>query len=126
MKQYSVILQCVNGDDIGMNVLYKGTSIGMQNAMKGLIDVIITQVQADPDSCVPVIDLQVDSYPHKQWGKVFIPILEIVNWMTMTGDLTDSVDESEVDTTEDEPPLEPDQAAQAEEKPTRRRRRRAS
>ncbi len=132
-KQYSVIMQCVNGDDKGMTVLYKGTSIGMQNAMKGLIDAVITQVQADPDNCVPVLDLQVDSYPHKQWGKVFIPILEITGWMTMSGEsaAAGGDDDSEVGATDDEPPFEadetPPQAAEAEgAAPTRRRRRRAS
>ena len=131
-KQYSVILQCVNGTDKGMTVLYKGTSIGMQNAMKGLIDAIITQVQADPEHIVPVLDLEVDSYPHKQWGKVFIPILEITEWLTMGGE-SDGGDDDEVDTTDDEEETPPAAARKRkvkadDEEPVatgRRRRRRA-
>ena len=31
-QQYSVLLQCMNGEDTGQTVMYKGTSIGLHNA----------------------------------------------------------------------------------------------
>ena len=110
-QQYSVLLQCMNGEDTGQTVMYKGTSIGLHNAIKGLLEAIVTQAQADPEHIVPVITLNVDSYTHKKYGETFYPVLEIEEWVTMDGQSADS----EVDTTEevdeeeaDEAPFEPE------------------
>lgn len=115
LKQFSVILQCVEGTDTGMAVLYKGTSLGLQGAFKTLIDAILTQAQADPDHIVPIIDLQTDSYMHKKYGKIYTPVLEIDHWVSMGGDDSEEVEDDEVDATADD--------SEPEEKPQPRKRR---
>ncbi len=132
-QQYSVILQCVSGEDKGQSVMYKGTSMGLHNAIKGVLEAIVSQAQADPDHIVPVVTLNVDSYVHKKYGETFFPVLDIENWVSMDGDEAEAVDE-------EEPPSEPEEPApaaarrgrakaakdEADKQPSRRRRRRAS
>jgi len=85
-QQVGMQLVCVAGEDTGMNVLYKGTSTGLRNASKELINAIISQLQTDKAHCVPVVELESDSYNHKQYGQIFFPILTIKRWITIDGD----------------------------------------
>lgn len=112
-QQISMQMKCMTGEDKGTEVTYKGTSVGYRNAAKAIINDIIAQASNDPDHIVPVVDLEVDSYKHKDYGQVFVPVLEIQEWVSIA-------DGSEAESEEPEP-----EAAKAEEKPQRRRRRRA-
>ena len=95
-QQFSMNLQCVQGEDKGVVVLYRGTSTGLRNAAKQLIADIITQVQKDPQHIVPVLELDVDSYHHKKYGQIFYPILNIVEWVTFeTGEPAEEAPEPE-------------------------------
>lgn len=120
--QIAMVLACLNGEDEGLNVLYKGTSLGLQNAAKELITAIIAQLKNDKVNIVPVVTLEADSYQHKKHGQIFYPVLEIQNWISMDGtgaDLPDDESEAEPEGEAAEPASEP--ATQ-----TRRRRRRAA
>lgn len=111
--QTSMLLQCMSGEDKGQVVLYKGTSVGMQNAVKELINQLIGQIQSDPEHLVPVVSLEVDSYQHKKYGQTFVPILDIQEWVSMEtgeadqpeddGDTTDSDDAADAPAAEDKP-----------------------
>jgi hypothetical protein len=124
-QQVAMQLACVTGEDAGTNVLYKGTSTGLRNATKELINAIISQLQVDKELIVPIVELETDSYNHKQYGQIFYPILTIKKWNTIEGD---AAEESEVtDKSEADPaPEESDEAATVETKadtpPPRRRR----
>lgn len=138
--QFSLIMQCISGEDKDQAVMYKGTSIGLHNAVKGLLEQIVTQAQADPEHLVPVIELEVDSYTHKKYGEIFYPVLEVVDWLSMDGESVggDSDEEDgEIDTPEEteEPPKPAARRGKAkpkadpdggDNKSSRRRRRRAS
>lgn len=124
-QQVSMQLQCMTGEDTGTTVLYKGTSTGLRNATKKLIDEIISQAQVDPTHIVPVVELEVDSYEHKKYGEIFVPVLEVLEWVSIESGqaATDSSAEAE---RQDESSDAPQQAATSEpetEKPARRRRR---
>jgi hypothetical protein len=148
-QQVAMQLACVSGEDAGVNVLYKGTSTGLRNAAKELINSIISQLQTDKELIVPVVELETDSYNHKQYGQIFFPILTIKSWSTIDGDAApegEVADQSEADPAQEEsaeaetpkadtPPPRRRRGktskakAAAEEKPqssNRRRRRRAS
>jgi len=127
-QQVAMQLQCLNGEDTGTNVLYKGTSTGLRNAVKELINQLIAQLQKDATHCVPVVELEADSYEHKKYGEIFFPVLNIVKWLSVEGQDTPAgaieSDESEAEpeaatTAAPTPEAEP-------EKPAPRRRRRAS
>lgn len=149
--QLGLILQCVSGDDTGQTVYYKSTSLGMQNAVRELNNDIMAQLQKDKVNIVPVVTLESDSYKHKDWGRVYTPVLEIDHWVSMESGETaepDPEDALEAETAAEsgapeksesdqsrrrrrgaekakagaEPPAE-EPAAEKEEKPRRRRRR---
>ena len=84
-QQVAMHLQCVSGEDTGLGVLYKGTSTGLRNASKQLISEMLAQLQTDKVHIVPVVELEVDSYQHKDYGQIFIPILTVKSWTSMEG-----------------------------------------
>jgi hypothetical protein len=91
-RQIAIQFVCINGDDEGQAVMYKTSSKGGLKAASGLIDAIITQIEttADDDGeppIVPVIKFEVSHYKHKEYGRVYTPILDIVEWATMGGSL---------------------------------------
>lgn len=111
--QLGVIMQCVTGSQEGRQVLYKGTSRGLRSALGAIKNEIVKQIAEDPDNCVPVVELDVDHYTHKKYGKIFVPVLDIVDWMNINDGTT-----TEAEAPETEEPEEPE----AEAKPRRRRR----
>lgn len=125
-QQVSLQMQCMDGEDTGVNALLKGSSLGLRNAVKKLIDYMISQSQHDPDHIVPVMELDVDSYKHKKYGEIFYPVLEPVKWISIeTGDKDSENDEPEPDSSQSpensSAPAGVETSAPAE-KSTRRRR----
>ena len=123
-------------------MLYKTTSKGGIKAANKLIAEIITQLDADPDAIVPIVALKMDSYKHKEYGKIYTPIFEIESFTDFNGlpatpaepDDDDDIDEpeqSEGPADEPVPQLAPQLAARkrktaetaAEPAPATRRRR---
>lgn len=117
-QQLAVQLQCLTGEDVGVQVLYKGTSLGLRTAIRELISALIGQLQRDPANCVPVVRLEVDSYTHKKYGEVFTPVLEIVRWISFSGEpaKTASDDRAELPPAndDDDAPWEDDAQADAQ------------
>lgn len=128
-QQVAMQMQCMNGEDEGTVVLYKGTSTGLRNAVKQLIDQIIAQAQVDVAHIVPVVQLECDSYQHKKYGEIFYPILDIEHWLNVEDGATapDPVEDQSETAGEpaDEGESEPAEAA-AEPAQSRRRRRKAA
>lgn len=93
--QVSFMLVCISGEDVGEQVLYKTTSVGGTNAVNTLIDAIMKQVDKDPTRVVPVLELLHDTYDNKTWGKTYIPVLAIRDWVPLTDDLPTDVAGSE-------------------------------
>ncbi len=118
-QQVAMQLACVSGEDAGTNVLYKGTSTGLRNAAKELINAIISQLQTDKEHVVPVVELENDSYNHKTYGQIFFPLLTIKSWITIDGD--EAAEGKVTDQSDAEPT--PESEEPAEEKPKSRRRR---
>lgn len=81
----SVQLKCVSGEDEGEQTLYKTSSTGGLRAMKELIGSIMEAIDKHPDTPVPVVQLKSDSYPHKQYGKTYFPVIAISKWVSMDG-----------------------------------------
>ena len=98
----------INGVDKGVELIYKASSKGGRKAFATLINEILAQYEANPDdpAVVPIIELNVDSYRHKSYGKIFTPDFKIVKWATME-DTIDSIDLMEGPEAEPEPEPEP-------------------
>jgi len=92
-QQFGMQLQCVTGEDKDTVVLYRGTSTGLRNASKKLIDQIIAQAQTDSKHIVPAVQLEVDSYHHKKYGEIYFPVLTIREWLCFeTGEAAEELD----------------------------------
>lgn len=85
-QQLMMQLVCLSGEDKGQQVIYKTTSVGGMNAMKSLINSIMAQLEIDETTPVPALELLSDSYPHKKWGKTYVPILEVKKWLPMSNE----------------------------------------
>ena len=104
--QVGMGLKCLSGQDKDLEVRYTVTSVGGKRAVQQLGVAIATQVETDQSKPVPIVRLKKDHYQHKSYGKIYTPVFEIVEWISMDGKSTDAVEET----------------AEAEAAPARRRR----
>lgn len=120
VSQLSVILKCMDGEDEGVTVLYKGTSLGMRQAIKPIIAQIIMRAQSGSSALVPLVELDSDSYEHKKYGTTYTPELHIVDWVDIsTGTSTDeskSSDATPAIEEEKEPPKQEESAPRRRKK----------
>jgi hypothetical protein len=105
--QVGMSLKCVTGADKDMEARYTVTSVGGKRAVQQLAVAIAEQVEKDQSKPVPIVRLKKDHYTHKSYGRIFTPVFEIVEWVSMDG----KADEAEAD-----------EAPAAEAAPARRRR----
>jgi hypothetical protein len=110
--QVGLSMKCISGDDKGMEVRYTTTSVGGKRAVQTLAVQIAEQVEKDQTKPVPVVHLKKDHYSHKSYGKIYTPVFDIVEWVSMSGEADES--------SEDEP-VAVEASAEAEA-PRRRRR----
>ena len=108
--QVGMSLKCLSGEDEGMEARYTVTSVGGKRAVQTLAVAIATQVEKDQSKPVPIVRLKKDHYSHKSYGKIYTPVFEIVDWVSMDGEAQE----------------EPEAAPAAEPAPTGRRRRAAA
>ena len=101
-SQVGMSLQCVSGDDKGTECRYTVTSVGGKRAVQTLAVALADQVEKDQSKPVAIVRLKKDSYAHKSYGKIYTPVFEIVEWVSLDG--------------------EPAEAAPADEAPRRRTR----
>jgi len=106
-SQIGMSLKCVSGEDKGMEARYTVTSVGGKKAVQALAVAIAEQVEKDQSKPVPVVRLKKDHYTHKSYGRIYTPVFEIVEFVSMDGKA-------------DEAPAE--EAPAAEAAPARRRR----
>ena len=111
-SQVGLSMKCLSGEDANMEARFTTTSKGGKRAVHELGIAIAAQVEKDQAKPVPVVRLKVDSYKHKTYGKVLVPVFEVVEWMSMDG--SDAASEA-VPAAEAEAPA-------AEAAPARRRR----
>lgn len=106
-SQIGMSLKCVSGEDKGMEARYTVTSVGGKKAVQALAVAIAEQVEKDQSKPVPVVHLKKDHYTHKSYGRIYTPVFEVVEFVSMDGKA-------------DEAPAE--EAPAAEAAPARRRR----
>jgi hypothetical protein len=106
--QVGMSLKCLSGEDEGMEARFTTTSVGGKRAVQTLALELAAQVEKNQDKPVPIVRLKKDHYNHKSYGKIFTPVFEIVEWMSMEGKAEEEA--------------APEAAPAAEEAPRRRRR----
>jgi hypothetical protein len=86
-EQWAVNLKCTSGTDAGTEVVYKPTTQGGVQAVAGLIEAVRDRLNGGQHGgkAVPLVQLDKDSYQHSQYGRVWTPLLTIVDWMSLDG-----------------------------------------
>jgi hypothetical protein len=81
-------LKCIDGEDEGMQVVYKGSSIGAMKACDTFFALLRHQLKfVDSHHSVALIQLLSKPYIHGKFGETFNPIFEIVGWADMDGNI---------------------------------------
>ena len=84
--QVGMSLKCLNGEDKDLEARFQTTSVGGKRAVQALALAIAGQVDKDQSKPVPVVRLKKEHYMHKSYGRIFTPVFEIVDWLTMDGE----------------------------------------
>jgi hypothetical protein len=85
--EWTVNVRCISGADAGVEADLKATTDGGLQAVVGLFDTIRDRINSGQhgDNVLPIVLLEKDSYPHPQHGRTSIPLLTIVEWMSIHG-----------------------------------------
>jgi hypothetical protein len=92
--QVGMSLKCISGPDNGLEVRYNVTSVGGKRAVQGLAVAIAQQVESDQTKPVPVVMLKRDHYTHKSYGKIYTPVFEVQEWVSMDGKSEEKAEEA--------------------------------
>lgn len=86
-QQMSVEGVLVGGPDDGEEIIYKTSSLGGLEAIGTLAMEVANALDSDePEKCVPIVRLGNTFYQHKKYGKVYKPVLEVVQFITFDDD----------------------------------------
>ena len=92
--QVGMSLKCLSGEDKGMEARFTTTSVGGKRAVQALAVALAEQVEKDQTKPVPVIKLKKDHYAHKSYGKIYTPVFQVLEWVGMDAEETESTPES--------------------------------
>jgi hypothetical protein len=94
-SQVGMSMKCVSGDDKGLEARYTVTSVGGKRAVQTLAVALADQVDKDQTKPVAIVRLKKDHYQHKSYGKIYTPVFEIVEWMSMDGEAPEAPEAAE-------------------------------
>jgi hypothetical protein len=86
-EEWAVNMKCLDGADAGVEVIFKATTDGGVKAIVILVDLIRDRINSSQHDgkIAPIVLLEKDSYQHSQHGKVWFPVLNTVEWMSLDG-----------------------------------------
>jgi len=87
MEQRAVNMKCISGIDAGIEVIFKINTYGGIQAVGELIDTVRDRINGGQhdNKVAPIAALKKDSYPHREFGKTYYPVLAIADWMPLGG-----------------------------------------
>jgi energy-coupling factor transporter ATP-binding protein EcfA2 len=71
------------GELADMELVYRSSSVGGKRAIGGLALLVSQKLSEGDANMVPVVTLSSESYKHKQYGKIYTPVIDIVKWVPM-------------------------------------------
>ena len=86
-EEWSVNMKCLDGADAGVEVIFKATTDGAIKAIVLLVDELRNRLNGNQHDgkIVPIVLLEKDGYQHPKHGPPAIPVLTIVDWMSLDG-----------------------------------------
>jgi hypothetical protein len=116
-EQRSFEAVCLNGEDEGAEVQFKNGSVGTMKGFKKLEDAVKSQLRTDRAYPCPVIQFKSEKYKHSDYGWIWNPVFEIVDWADMQGNLKSAGEAAPVDVPEPPKPAPAAAAAPRRSKP---------
>jgi hypothetical protein len=95
--QVGMMLVCTNGEDKDMQARFTATSVGGKRAVQALAVAIADQVDKDQNKPVPLLSLTSEHYQHKTYGRIYTPIFEITDWVSMDTDTVEETEDAELE-----------------------------
>jgi hypothetical protein len=86
-EEWAVNLKCISGADAGAEVILKANTDGGIKAIVLMVEQVRDRLSSGQHDgkIAPIALLEKDSYQHSQYGKVWFPVLTIVDWMPLDG-----------------------------------------
>ena len=86
-EEWAVNMKCLSGADAGAEVIFKANTDGGIKAIVIMLDLVRDRLNGGQHDgkIVPIVLLEKDSYLHKQYGKIWTPVLNTVDWMSLDG-----------------------------------------
>ena len=84
-QQLGLSMKCLNGDDEGIEGRFATTSAGGKRSVAELATTVGKRIKAQMPDTVAVCKLGSSTYQHKTYGRIFVPVFEILEWITMDG-----------------------------------------
>ena len=97
-QQIGMSVKCLDGEDAGIEARYTVTSVGGKRSMHQLAMKVADQVEKNQDMPVAVVKLGSEYYQHKSYGRVFTPVFDVIEWISLDGAPAETVDGSAGDT----------------------------
>lgn len=85
-QQLGLSMKCLNGDDEGVEGRFATTSAGGKRSVAELATTVGKRIKAQMPDTVAVCKLGSSTYQHKTYGRIFVPVFEILEWITMDGE----------------------------------------
>ena len=67
----------------GVQFVYRATSVGGKRVIAQIAAEVAERIEAGETKLVPVVTLTSESYKHSKYGKIFVPLMDIVRWVAM-------------------------------------------
>ena len=96
--QVGMSVKCLDGEDAGVEARYTVTSVGGKCAMHQLAMKVADQVEKNQDAPVAVVKLGSEYYQHKSYGRVYTPVFDVIEWISLDGTPADASTEAAGDT----------------------------
>jgi hypothetical protein len=85
-QEMAVNLKCISGTDAGTETQFKTNTEGGKGEVIRLIEAVRDRLGGQHEGKVsPIVRLENSSYPHQQYGKTWVPLLTVVDWMPLDG-----------------------------------------
>jgi hypothetical protein len=85
--EMTVNMKCVSGIDESLEVVFKASTEGGLKELMQVVEKVRDRINSreHDGKIVPIARLKKDSYPHSDYGRVWFPVLEIDEWVTLGG-----------------------------------------
>jgi hypothetical protein len=82
-QQVSMQMMCLTGMDKDTRVTFNTNSTGGRKAYQKIVNAVIEAITSGEKAVAPVVTLGGDWYKHKEFGKIYTPVMDIQEYKTL-------------------------------------------